>query len=84
MTDSRKAVSELAKMICEAAKRVVEDASFDKTFFGVVTSTSNGKYIVTSAGQEYSIKSSLFFTVGERVAITAVQNNYNTLILRKL
>ena len=51
MTDSRKAVSELAKMICDTARRVVEDASFDKTFFGVVTGTSNGKYIVTSAGQ---------------------------------
>lgn len=63
MTDSRKAVSELAKMICDTARRVVEDASFDKTFFGVVTGTSNGKYIVTSAGQEYTIKSSQFFKV---------------------
>lgn len=84
MTDSRKAVNEMAKMICEAAKYFVEDASFDKTFFGVVTGTSNGKYIVTSAGQEYAIKSSQFFKVGERVAVTAVQSNYNTLILHKL
>lgn len=84
MTDSRKAVCELAKMICDTARRVVEDASFDKTFFGVVTGTSNGKYIVTSAGQEYTIKSSQFFNIGERVAVTAAQSNYNTLILHKL
>lgn len=84
MTDSRKAVSVLTKMICDTARCIVEGASFDKTFFGVVTGTSNGKYIVTSAGQEYTIKSSQFFKVGERVAVTAAQSNYNTLILHKL
>ena len=84
MTDSRKAVSELAKMICDTARRVVEDASFDKTFFGVVTGTSNGKYIVPSAGKEYPIKSSQLFKVGERVAVNAAQRNYHTLILHKL
>lgn len=84
MSEVTKAVSALAKLIMESAKDAVKDGSFDKTFFGVITGIDSGRYVVTSAGQDYTVRSSQYFTLGERVAITAMQNNYNTLILHKL
>lgn len=84
MTEVDKAINSMAKMILEAAKNVVKDGSFDKTFFGIITDNSGGKYTVTAAGQDYTVKSTQYFALNERVAVTAVQNNYNTLVLHKL
>lgn len=84
MTEVQKAVNKLADLILRTTKDVISDASFDKTFFGVVTDNSGGYYTITAAGQKYTIRSSQYFAVGERVAVTAVQNNYNTLIIHKL
>lgn len=84
MTEVQKAIGNLANMISRAAKDAVSDAPFDKTFFGIVTDNSGGYYTIESTGQKYKIRSSQYFAVNERVAVTAVQSNYNTLIIHKL
>ena len=84
MSESSKAVSALVKIIYETSKKVVGEAAFDKTFFGIVTAINGNTYTVSVQGQTYNIKSGQSIALHERVAVTAPQGNFKNLIIHKI
>lgn len=84
MSNSSKAVEVLTKMIVEAAQNAVDDASYDKTTFGVIKKKTTTGYLVSAFGQSYDISSTQEFKLYERVAVTAPQGDFSNLLIRKI
>lgn len=84
MNNSSKAVDVLTKMITEAARGAAENASYDKTTFGIIKGKIDGAYTVFAFGQDRTINSSQDFKLHERVAVTAPQCDYSNLIIHKI
>ena len=84
MSNTSKAVDVLTKMIVEVAQNAIENASYDKTTFGVIKEKTASGYIVSAFGKERSVSSTQNFSLYERVAVTAPQGDYSNLLIRKI
>lgn len=82
----KSAISVLADTIKTACQKIVEQASFDKTVGGVITGTSNDKYIVNMLGTTYTVANgtNLTFNTGNGVWVTIPCNKLsNAFIVAK-
>lgn len=84
MNSSNEVVEILSKCMIEAAKMIAKNSSFDKTSIGIVKEKNGNIYTVQAFGGKYEIYSSKSFTINQRVAVTALQNNFNNLIIREI
>lgn len=74
----------LSKSIIDAAKKISKDSNFDKTSIGIIKEVNGNTYKVLVFGGTYDIDSSQTFNINQRVAVTAIQNNFNNLIIRAI
>lgn len=78
---SSQAVDTIVEAISSAAKTAVENARFDVSSYGVVTSKDGDTYKIVAFGGEYVVTTSRSYTVGQRVVVTAMQKNFRNIIL---
>lgn len=69
------AIEILMKAVEEVASKHIQNASFDKTYRGFVSTATGGVYTVLIEGKEYSIKSSDTYAVGDTVRVLFEQND---------
>ena len=81
MKEDRKAVETLARVMTSIAEAVISRAKFDKSSIGVVTAKDGTVYTVKAFGSQYTIESSLSFSVNQRVAVIAPQSNFSKLYM---
>lgn len=84
MNSASDLISVLSKVIVDAADEISRKAKFDRTSIGIVTQSDGDKYTVAVFGGTYVIQSSQSFSAGQRVAVTAPQNDFKHLILRAI
>lgn len=82
--DYNEIVDIIVKTVLDAVYKIVEKLPFDKTTIGVVVKVENNNYTVIAFGREYVIQSKNTFELGERVAVTAPQNDFKHLIMTSL
>lgn len=81
MNDNKSAIETLAKVICTTVDSLLAKAKFDKSSIGIVTGKNGTVYTVKAFGSNYEIESDLSFSVNQKVAVVAPQNNFSKLYM---
>lgn len=80
--DYSEVVEIIVKNVLEAINKVTEKLPFDKSSEGkIMKILENHYYMVLVFGKEYKIYSSHDFKLGQRVLVTAPQNDFKRLVM---
>lgn len=77
-------IDTLVKTVLDAVYSIVERLPFDKSCIGVILKVEANRYTVAAFGAEYVIESSNEYKKGQRVAVTAPQNDFKHLFLTNI
>lgn len=75
--DFRKALDSMVDNIMSMVSKIIENAPFDKTYFGIVKSISGSEITVTINGGDRILKSSITYSVGSYVMVLVPRNNWD-------
>lgn len=81
---NQNAINTISRSIIQAAKQLISDATFDKTYQGRITEVlANNQYKVAIYGNEYTAYSScgLTFKMNDSVWLTAPQNDFDSIYI---
>lgn len=82
--DYGEVIDVMVDSLLSAFYTIVEKLPFDKSTFGVIVKVEENNYTVSAFGKEYKIYSKNKFDLGERVVVTAPQNDFKRLYIKSI